>query len=170
MLDPKPLPHRVAGSLTLDLANTFSFRGTARGRSSGDGRRSAALGAGGRPGGRRLVARGKRGADCPHDHSPSPWGRGRSRRRQSRRKRRKLSELQGGDPVILVLGRGASAKRIGARPKDWCNLTASWHLARGSDLCPSTFWRDPDGRLWPEPGTLRLIPGLSDADALVLDL
>jgi predicted RNA-binding Zn ribbon-like protein len=26
----KPLPHRIAGNLALDLANTFSFRGTAR--------------------------------------------------------------------------------------------------------------------------------------------
>lgn len=28
--EPKPLLHRIAGNLALDLANTFSFRGTAR--------------------------------------------------------------------------------------------------------------------------------------------
>lgn len=30
MDEPAPLPHRIGGNLALDLANTFSFRGTAR--------------------------------------------------------------------------------------------------------------------------------------------
>jgi predicted RNA-binding Zn ribbon-like protein len=30
MDEPKSLPHRIAGNLALDLANTFSFRGTTR--------------------------------------------------------------------------------------------------------------------------------------------
>lgn len=30
MDDPKPFPHRIAGNPALDLANTLSFRGTAR--------------------------------------------------------------------------------------------------------------------------------------------
>ena len=41
-------------------------------------------------------------------------------------KRRKLSELQGPDPMILVLSREDSAQRIGARPRVWSNFTTRW--------------------------------------------
>jgi len=37
-------------------------------------------------------------------------------------KRRKLSDLQGPDPMVLVLSRGDSARRIGARPRVWSNF------------------------------------------------
>jgi len=43
-----------------------------------------------------------------------------------RGKRRKLSDLQGPDPMILVLSRGGSARRISARPKVWSNFTTRW--------------------------------------------
>jgi len=40
-------------------------------------------------------------------------------------KRRKLSELQGQDPMVLVLGRGGTARRIGGRRKDYFNCIVS---------------------------------------------
>src|SRR4029077_3488106 len=41
-------------------------------------------------------------------------------------KRRKLSDLQGPDPMILVLSRGGYARRICAKPRVWSNFTARW--------------------------------------------
>src|SRR6267154_4178056 len=40
--------------------------------------------------------------------------------------RRKLSDLQGPDPIILVLSRGDSARGTSARPRVWSNFTARW--------------------------------------------
>jgi hypothetical protein len=41
-------------------------------------------------------------------------------------KHRRLSELQGADPMILVLSRGGYCPRIGVRPKVWSNFTTRW--------------------------------------------
>ena len=41
-------------------------------------------------------------------------------------KRRTLSDLQGPDPLILVLSRGGYCRRTCARPKVWCNCIARW--------------------------------------------
>ena len=41
-------------------------------------------------------------------------------------KRRKLSDLQGPDPMILVLSREDFARRIGARPRVWSTFTTRW--------------------------------------------
>ena len=41
-------------------------------------------------------------------------------------KRRKLSDLQGPDPMVLVLAEEDSARRIGARPRVWSNFTTKW--------------------------------------------
>jgi hypothetical protein len=39
-------------------------------------------------------------------------------------KRRKLSELQGPDPMILVLSRGVSVRRTAGRRRGWYNFIA----------------------------------------------
>jgi len=41
-------------------------------------------------------------------------------------KRRKLSDLQGPDPMILVLSRGGFCRRIAAKPRAWSNFTTRW--------------------------------------------
>jgi peroxiredoxin len=41
-------------------------------------------------------------------------------------KRRRLSDLQGPDPMILVLSRGDTARGTCGRPKVWSNFTARW--------------------------------------------
>jgi len=41
-------------------------------------------------------------------------------------KRRKLSDLQGPDPMVLVLSREDSARRIGARPRVLSNFITRW--------------------------------------------
>jgi peroxiredoxin len=43
-------------------------------------------------------------------------------------KRRKLSELQGPHPMVLVLSRGGFAPRIAGRPNYLFNCTVSWKL------------------------------------------
>ena len=40
--------------------------------------------------------------------------------------RRKLSDLQGPDPMILVLSRGGFCPGTSARPRVWSNFTARW--------------------------------------------
>ena len=41
-------------------------------------------------------------------------------------KRRKLSDLQGPDPMILVLSRGGYARGTSARPRVRSNFTTRW--------------------------------------------
>src|SRR5713226_49530 len=40
--------------------------------------------------------------------------------------RRKVSELQGPDPMILVLSRGGFARRNQRKPKGWSKLSREW--------------------------------------------
>ena len=44
-------------------------------------------------------------------------------------KRRKLSELQGSDPMILVLSRGGFVRRSGGSMRVLCNFIANSRLA-----------------------------------------
>ncbi len=57
-------------------------------------------------------------------------------------KRRKLSDLQGPDPMILVLSREDTVRRICARPRVWSNFTKRWKsvTAAWSQSAPTT-WR-----------------------------
>jgi len=59
-------------------------------------------------------------------------------------KRRKLSDLQGPDPMVLVLSGEDSARRIVARPRVWSNFITRWKSVTpgSSPSVPTTcFWR-----------------------------
>jgi len=46
-----------------------------------------------------------------------------------RGKHHTLSELHGGDPLVLVLSRGGSVQKRGGNMKGSCNSTARWRWA-----------------------------------------
>ena len=58
-------------------------------------------------------------------------------------KRRKLSELQGQDPMVLVLSRGAFCPKDADRPNVCCNYIARWKSATAGWLrsAPTTSRR-----------------------------